>query len=278
MDTNMNADLHMTSERKGHVALLHNGRGGSTVLINLLTQSPELVSGAEPFLGYFGEYRERMRRLGKFVDYPWNRSEHHPHAPLEYLRQCLPKAPARHITSLKFYHLRGVDLAFERFLSAMPELGYTHVIFLNRANYLRKVVSCLVAEAKVAQGHQEAYFNPTDTPAQKLMIRLDVDDVEVDSARRPLCEYFAEWDHDVATIRELLRERPHLELEYARDVCEDPRLACMAARAHLGVEQTPLRVNLHPTTPFALEDIIENYDEVAEHLHGSPWSWMAPRR
>jgi hypothetical protein len=274
MDTNINPGTHMTTERKGHVALLHNGRGGSTVLMNLLMQSPGIVSGPEPFLGYFGEYRERMRGLGKFVDYPWSRSVHHPHAPLEYLRERLPAPPARHVTSIKLYHLRGIDLSFERFLNAIPELGYTHVIFLNRANYLRKIVSCLVAEAKVAQGHQEAYFNPTGTPSQKLTIRLDVDDVEVDSAKRPLCEYFAEWDEDVAEIRELLRDRSHLELEYARHVREDPRTACVAARAYLGVEQTPLSVNLSPTNPFALEHILENYDEVAAHLAGTPWSWM----
>ena len=259
----------------GHVALIHNGRCGSTVLLDLLAQTPELVGRPEPFLGYFGAYLERMREQGKFVDYPWLCSPHYPGDPIAYLRELLPPPPYRLLSSIKLYHLRGIGLSFEAFLAAMGELGYTHFIFLRRDNYLRKVMSSLVAEAKVIRGSREAYFNPGEGPAEKLRVHLDVDDVEIDSSNRPLLEHFARWDAEYAAMDEQLRRVDHLEFEFARDLRANPIDACKRAQRYLGVEELPVKLRLSPTTPFRPDEILINYDEVAAHLGDSPWAWMA---
>lgn len=262
----------------GHVALLHFGRAGSTVLLDLLSQSEGLLNGREPFVGYHGEYRERMRREGRFVDYPWHRSSHYPHAPLEYLRELLPTDGQRYLASLKLYHVRGVGMGFEPFIEGLEALGFSHFVVLTRRNYLRKVVSCLVAEAKEARGDTSPYFNVDGRPAECVRVRVDPASVEIDSDERPLSAFFEEWDRDFDEVRRLLRERRSLELRYEDHVEEDPSAACVTAREFLGAEQTPLVVRYGRTTPHALPEVIENYEEIAGYLADTPWAWMAPSR
>lgn len=266
------------SPQYGHVAMLHFGRAGSTVLLDLLAQTPGLVNGREPFVGYFGPYLERMREQGRFVEFPWSRSLHHPHDPFAYLGERLPGDGRRLLASIKLYHVRGLGLGFDAFLRGLDALGFTHFVLLTRKSYLRKVVSCLVAEAKDARGDAEAYFNVSLQPAERVVVRLDPQRLELDSDERPLLDYFEEWDHDFAMIRRLLVGRQSVELSYEDHVQADPQAACRTLRSFLGAEQTPVRLRLGQTTPHALEDILENYDEVSAHLAPTRWGWMAPPR
>jgi hypothetical protein len=45
-------------------------------------------------------------------------------------------------------------------------------------------------------------------------------------------------------------------------------------RCYLGLTPAAAQVRFGRSNPFPLEAIVENYAEVAEALHGTPFAWM----
>ena len=156
----------------------------------------------------------------------------------------------------------------EGYIAGLKILGFSNFIILKRRNYLRKVVSVLVAEKA---GH---YHISNRAVAKIIRITLDCQRVEIDHQVRSLLNIFEEWDQDFIKLDELLKRDHTVHLEYENDILEDPLRAYGKICDFLDIDPGKPDVTLGRTTPFGTREIIENYSEVFDYLNGTKFEWM----
>lgn len=247
-----------------HVVMFHIGRCGSTVLGNLLGAHPRIAWASELYAPIFMRWRQQaggVERVGRV-----------PVDPLVLLRANLLRAN-RPIYGLevKPFHLRLLGCPQKRFIEQTAALGFGRYVLLDRENRLRKVVSSVIAHGQPTRHHlpagQEAPLNP---------VRIDPACVRIDFAACSLLELLEGYEADMAHLAALLGDDPArvLRLSYEADIEQDPRVAYERVCAFLGVTPGPEPPNLAKTNPFPLRELIENDDEVAAALAGTPYAWM----
>jgi hypothetical protein len=169
---------------------------------------------------------------------------------------------------VKFYHLRSLRLTLEQYLRAVEAMQFRHFIVLERRNYLRKIVSSLVARRR-GRYHQPAGAEPDLTP-----ITLHLDHVRIDNSDQPLIALLRAYARDLRRLDHLLAGRHVLKLTYEDDVMLGPHRGYRRACEFLGVPEAPVSVNYTRSNPFSLREIISNYNEVAAALADTEFAWM----
>ncbi len=241
----------------GHIAMFHIGRCGSTVLGDLL--------GQHPLLKWDGEVYEPKSVV-------WSRYATAADAadPLGFLaRRVAAAGKPRYGFEIKFYQARMVNLPLETLVPRLDAMGFTHFIILRRRNFLRKVVSSIVAHAS------SRWHVPAGSVATLQRVVVPVDGVRIDHTVAPLLDLLRGYDADLRRIESLLAGRPVLKIEYEEHLEHDPSVGYRAVCGFLGIEAPPAAVRLGRTTPFSLREVIENFDEVAAALRGTEFEWMA---
>jgi hypothetical protein len=236
------------------VFFFHHGRCGSTVLERLLNQHSRLRT--------FGEIFERPHRLG-----------HLPAPPSNMLRACRTAAiPAHAIVEAKFFecqHLTLFGWSIPDFVECVKNAGYRRYIFLNRENYLRKVVSAEVARKRGRKWHfRSGETVPTTT------VSLDINAVTIQGKTEPILDLFAYMDAQCEKLRKTLQDDDVLELTYEEDIVKDPQAAYRKVCEWLGLTATPAQVQLERSGTRALSDTVENWKDVVAALAGTRYEWM----
>jgi len=75
-------------------------------------------------------------------------------------------------------------------------------------------------------------------------------------------------------VEEALGNRACLKLTYEDDVQNDPAVGYRRICEFLGLSPMNVEPGMTRTNPFPLPELVENYDEMAEHLRGTPYQWM----
>lgn len=248
------------ARRRGHIAMIHIGRSGSTVLAELLGQHPLITWDGEIYQRVFREREREDGSLPPITDVD----------PVEYLLERSEAASGRYYGfEVKFFHVRvfGADLG--AYLDELDgRLRDLRFVVLERRNTLRVVVSTLAAR-QTGVWHVRGDTRPPRTP-----VRVDVDAVFVNREPRPLVELLAEFSSDFSALGRLLERRPSLHLTYEEDVAEDPRRAYARICEHLGLAPHPATTTLARTNPHPLRELIENFAEVEHALGGTEFAWM----
>ena len=248
--------------RPGNVALIHFGRSGSTVVTRMLHEHPRVHWASELFAPLYAQSRQEDAARLRGVDSA--------EAMFSYLRADMRSALHRFYgVEFKPYHYQSFQLSTADFIERLKELGFTHFMFLDRENRLRKVVSTLVANAK-----NGAYHLKQGESAQLTRVRVDPRKLTVDLIEQSLVEYLDQYDRDAAQILEALDGVNALRLSYEQDVQADPARAYARVCAFLGLTPRPVEARFSRTNPFPLRDIVENYDELTQALRGTPHAWM----
>lgn len=233
------------------LALLHEGRCGSTVLGSLLGQNPRLYWDGEALLPHRPSERWFRHLQGA-------RGESN----LQDLRALMRYSRGRVYTlSVKgqFGYPRREDV-----LPDLLALGFDRFVTLERRNLLRWVVSVEVGKQHRAwhrrngQKHRlrQAHVPLADANGLTLLDRLQRLHARNDDTRRRLSEH------------------PTLHLVYEAHILEDPRVAYRAVCDHLGVEPSPVAITHRRVNPFPLDQIVSNYEEVRSVLEGTEFDWM----
>jgi hypothetical protein len=170
--------------------------------------------------------------------------------------------------SAKFFHLRLLGLALPGFVQSLDELGYTHYIVLERRNYLRKIVSSLVAH-KQSQFHRRPRKEAVLTP-----VEVEVQSVKIDRDCKPLLSYLQDYRAGFEALDSLLAGRNVLKLIYEDDLSADPLIGYRRVCDFLGAPEERARVRYGKTNPFPLTEIILNFDAVESALRETPFAWM----
>lgn len=246
--------------RRGHLAMIHVGRSGSTVVADLL--------GQHPLVRWDGEVYQRIFRVRERAD-----GSLPPIAGIDPVRYLAGRAgrlgAAWYGFELKFFHLRLLGAQPGAFVDALDsELPGLHWIVLRRRNTLRKVVSSLAARASGTW-----HLRP-GAKAPRQRVHVDPAAVFVDREHRPLLELLAGYERDFAALGRRLAGRRALWLSYEDDVTTDPRRAYGRICEFVGLPAHAARVRRARTNPQPLAELIGNFDEVREALRGSGFEWM----
>jgi hypothetical protein len=241
------------------IVLLHPGRCGSTVLGDLIGQHGNVWWDSEIY------EIERQRRVaaGLSEDIP---------APLPLLRSRMRLAGrALYGFELKFIRaeqLRFIHMDLPAYLAAIEAMGVDHFVVLKRRNLLRRLVSALVG-FKTQQWHAKVGVGTS-----AVRVRVETGPQPFPTEGRTLVENFDVTETEFVQLRELLRGKPVLELSFEEDIEVDPRVGYRRLAPFMGLRPEDVTVRYQRTNPFPLQDLIENYEEVADALAGSSYEWM----
>jgi hypothetical protein len=246
--------------RPGNGVMFHIGRSGSTVLADLLRQHPGIYWDGEIYAGLYDYWQSQGLTMG--VD----------PVPIDlarFLRTRMTRA-ARKIYGfeVKFFHLRLIERTLPDYLIYLQKLGFNHFMVLERKNYLRKVVSSVIAHQKL-QYHQSPHEQPVLT-----QVELDLDCIRIDLEAKSLLAYLQDYAENFRQLETLLKNQNVLYLTYEADITTDPLLGYQRICNFLNVPYQPVEVRYGKTNPFNLTEIIANFTEVERYLKGTPFEWM----
>lgn len=245
--------------RPGNIVMFHTGRSGSTVLGDLLGQHAGIFWDGEIFQNSSSLWLPRKKRKDPGRT---QQAARHLRSRMRLAGRCF------YGVEMKFMHLSWIGMSLEGFLALTRRLKFSHYVILRRRNQLRALVSSLVADATGSfHNRKEGHTAPT-------RIRIDVENVSRSKEPLSLPDYFTRQNEEFESLlRQLAGERV-LSLVYEDDIEKDPSVAYRRVIAFLGLEPTPVQVNLRRTNPFPLSEIIENVDDVKAALLGTPFEWM----
>lgn len=240
------------------IMMFHFGRSGSTVLADLLDQHPSITWKGE-FIRKFYAPLDR-RRLERFQL---------PADPQRLLLDVMADVATPYFgCETKFFHLDQLRVTLPTYLECLQRLNFSYFIVLQRRNYVRKIVSSLVARKR------KRYRQAPNATAELTRIMLHPDRVRIDRTELPLIDLLDSYARDFEQLDQLLAKQSTLQLTYEEDLLANPAIGYERACTYLGLPPAAIQVNFGRSNPFPLQAILKNYDEVASALKGTSYEWM----
>jgi len=247
--------------RPGAAVMFHIGRCGSTVLADLLQQNRRICWDGE----FYQDYCNLLESKGIALTPNSLRGE----SPFALLRQHMRFSGARYYGfEIKFYNLRCYGVKLPVFVDEIEKFGVDHFILLERRNYLRKIVSSVVAE-KARKYHLRIGSNP-----ELVRVKIEIDELDLDYDRKSLLDHLRGFRDDISNFERLMNGRRLLKLTYEDDIMQDPVKTSVQVCELLGISPTPAVIRYTRSTPFPLRDVVANFREVEAALAGTEFAWM----
>jgi len=247
---------------RNKVIMFHNGRCGSSVLGDLLNQHPKVHWDSEIFNAP-NPFQPKPQPWQR-----WIRSPHYPSRPFKFLRSRIQQGPKDwYGFEIQFYQLRELSVPLSEFVSKVTEMGFERFILLDRKNYLRAVVSNLLAS-------QRSKFRLTTGERPELKtVRINIKQVypREDSS---IIDLLLGYERTFQELRSLVTTQAVLELNYEDHILESPLAAYRLACEFIGIKPRTPRVEMARATPWPLSEVVENFDELVAALRGTPYEWM----
>jgi LPS sulfotransferase NodH len=158
---------------------------------------------------------------------------------------------------MKLWHHDRLGLTAPDMYGLTTELGFGRHVVLERRNHLRQHVS---GELAMLTGR---YHRREGSQASTATLTVDIERV-IRGADR--------YEQYHADLRAMLTG--HLYLTYEDDIEADPSAAYAKVMRHCGIEPGHVTTDMRRTTARPLEDVIENFAEVADRLNGTRHEWM----
>ncbi|MEL6488831.1 MAG: hypothetical protein AAFQ95_02620 [Cyanobacteria bacterium J06621_3] len=252
----------------GNIAMFHIGRSGSTVLGDLLNQSPKILWDGEIYHTYVDWGGQKAIRKGQepVID------------PIKLLQTKKIKARRRYYGfEAKFYHLDRTNVSLSDYVQRISDLGVSHFIILKRKNYLRKIVSSYIAFDKKRNNLRtidESDHHPADKKAKLYQINLNVNNVTIDGSNKSLLEHLKYYQDNFQRLDAELAGKKVLRLTYEEHIAKAPIQGYYQACDFLRISRHPVTVKYGKTNPFKLSEIVENFIEVERALINTKFEWM----
>lgn len=247
--------------RAGNVAMFHVGRCGSTVLGDLLHQHPDIY--------WNGEIYQRL--IDKHSGLP---PRSHPAASASELDAFLAEQMGRGYRCFYGFevtceHLRHLQLEIPDCIEYLLKHRITHFIILERKNYLKSIVSKIIAQ------RSNNWHISIDASPSLCTLNLDIDNVQLGPTSCNLVSAISLYHDFYATLATALKPCAVLHITYEIDIMENPKHAYALTCEFLGLPDHSACVHFNQTTPFELAEVISNFQDVRSALNGSGFEWMA---
>lgn len=238
---------------EGNVVLFHVGRSGSTVLGDLLYQDKRLFWDGEV--------------IRQFIRKKENAGLEHSAA---YIRQRAGLAGSKRIygCEIKPFHVQQAGTTLPEFIAELERAGFSRFIVLERRNYLRKIVSSLIA-AQTERWHNSSYEK-----AEHASVTIDPDCIAIDDTTTSLLGMLDTYAGEFSGLREVLRGRKSLWLTYEDDISHDPLRAYKKICEFMALPPGKVATRYAKTNPWPLPELIDNYKEICDVLEDTPYAWM----
>lgn len=252
----------------GNIAMFHIGRSGSTVLGDLLNQSPKIFWDGEVYHTYVDWGGQKAIRKGQDPSID----------PVKLLQVQKIKARRRYYGfEVKFYHLDCTNISLSDYVQQISELGVSHFIILKRKNYLRKIVSSYVAFDKKKNNlrtiDQSDHYS-ADAKAKLYQIDLNVNNITIDGSKKSLLEHLEYYQDKFQKLDTEIADKKVLRLTYEEHIAEGPTKGYHETCDFLGIRSYPVTVQYGKTNPFKLSEIVSNFSEVEKTLNNTEFEWM----
>ncbi|MBT9314746.1 hypothetical protein [Leptothoe spongobia] len=248
--------------------MFHIGRSGSTVLGDLLNQSPKILWDGEVYHTYVDWGGQKALRKGQNPDID----------PVKLIQAQKIKARRRYYGfEVKFYHLDRTNISLQNYIQQISELGVSHFIILKRKNYLRKIVSSYVSFDKKKANLRtidDSDHHSVETKAKLHQIKLNIDSVNIDSTQKSLLEHLQYYQTHFQRLDSALADKKVLRLTYEENIAPSPMDGYHKACDFLGISRHPVTVQYGKTNPFKLSEIVDNFSDVEKALQNSEFEWM----
>ena len=245
--------------RRGSAVMFHVGRSGSTVLGNMLDKHPKIYWDAECL---HTEHKHSPESIKGDKLTVWLKRQMWMAGSGYYGFEVKPLADQ---------HLSFIDKDLSALLCDLEAVGFGYYILLKRKNSLRRMVSQYIG-AKSGVRHIA-----TDQELVKNKVRIDVNNVSFGDKYmpRPLISCLRDIDEVFLYLEKKLPVERTLLLTYEEDIEKNgPSIAYEKVCKFLSIAALEVSPDLRKTNPFALSELIENYEEVCDHLSGSEYEWM----
>jgi hypothetical protein len=247
--------------RLGAAVMFHIGRCGSTVLADLLQQNRRICWDGEIYQAHCSWLESKGIVLSP--------NSLRDQSPFELLQRHMRFSGARYYGfEIKFFHLRWYGVEPTVFVDEIERMGVDHFILLERRNYLRKIVSSVVAR------QTGKYHLPIRSKPELVRVKIEIDKLDIDYDRKPLLDHLRGFRDDILNFELLMDGRPFLKLTYEDDIMDDPVKTSVRVSKFLGVPPITGMIRYHRSTPFPLRDIILNVAEVEAALAGTEFTGM----
>ena len=170
---------------------------------------------------------------------------------------------------VKFFHMHVFGAEIETYVDNLANNGIENLIVLKRENYLKKVVSSIIShKTKMFSIFLKMIKTSINT------IHVDINNVGIDLEHKPLLEFLNSYDESFGRLENALSNHNCLWLTYEEHVQANPMIGYKAICEYLGLEYLKSEIKLSRTNPYSLQDMITNYDEVANLLNNTKYEWM----
>lgn len=248
--------------RIANIVMFHFGRCGSTVLAKTLEQNSNIAWGHEilqniPFNKHLLHKSEnKVSEIEGFIQARMYRSKS---AYYGFDTKAMPELDLNQ-------RCAGIEL--NELVQILTQNNFSHYLILKRNNYLRRTISVLVGMKRKKWHSESRTLLPTK-------VYIDLKNLHIiGTYHKPLLEHFGDIDMYYSNLYSLLREKNTLILSYEDDIQRDPAVAYKKVCSFIGCEPQKPDIQLKPTNPFSLKDLIENYDEVLNCLKDTKYYWM----
>jgi hypothetical protein len=248
--------------RTRNCVMFHVGRSGSTVLADMLGQHPQIFSDSE----IYTDYRQHVWRKQPGIDpetftvkrIRWEHWKSVPGGGI-YLFEC------------KFeVDMRFFPYGIEGYLDFLAGLGPLCPVVLRRNNVLRRFVSNALAMQR------GKYQRRTGEEEEIQSICFDPAVVKFGAHRIGLLEAIDLVEAEFARLERALADRglDWLPLSYEGDIERDPMIGFRKVCDYLGITPADAAPRFARINSQPLSRILQNFDEVAVVLAGTPHEWM----
>lgn len=118
----------------------------------------------------------------------------------------------------------------------------------------------------------EKYHFKVGEKTEIVKINFDVKDFGFGTFRGELVELFKKFD---AYYNEMINVTPNaLLINYEDDIEHDPYVAYEKIKGYLNLSKARPNIILTKSNTYKNEEVIENYEEVKNHLAGTAYEWM----
>jgi LPS sulfotransferase NodH len=246
------------------VVIIHFGRVGSTVLSELLNQTPELFSAGEIYNNNVNEYIENKGKL-------WY--EIYPNY-IEFMENYYQETQLQNPTFLenkKYYifeykpYMQGCEIEYEKVIQDFNKVGIEKFVFLYRKNFLRRLVSSMIS-------FETGVWHIQELSKKIHQVYINVNNIENtyirdDHNNKNLCEAIRLYDNYVNEIKKYIQLNKGICLSFEYDIAENPCKGYQKICDFLGVQSidNPV-ISYKRQNPYSLKEIIVNFEEVKNYL------------
>jgi hypothetical protein len=243
-----------------NICMFHIGRCGSTVIGDLLGKHPKILWDGEVFSRYFINNDDAAGHRD------WNEL-YGVNVLIRKMRSVIRKYYGFEV---KHAHLKELTSSLPEYIKTLKQLGFDHFIVLERKNHLRSIVSYTIAR-ETKRWHIHDHENATTKK-----INLNTNKVYLEYKEIPLLQALKTMNDYYSDLRKALDSTKSkcLDLIYDDDIKNDPLIAYHKTMTYLNLKPAKPKVRFNRTNPFPIQDMVSNYDELANHLSGTPYEWM----